>query len=807
MVTILSRKIIDGLRPSTDVSWSLFTIGEPLQIEIEFEVFTLKTFTTNSPLQFGSVATVNPYALANTSGRFSGLNVGDTIKVINTSPSISQNATILSVVNSNLIITDVDWVALLGGYTNLATAGIYNITPITGVGMPYNFIENNDPTTYISLTTGDYQKLFCDNVDASDTTPKTMFFDGLTPYQIGSATIQGVSYDTANGRQIFKIIHNTFVTPLFLATQYAAITTGQGQKPTYYANNRCLKHIYSIEAYANYANPNSKQVGDSPLEVGNSGWFNEVFNGGNGNYKIQNIVFNAPINDTTLYLNDSSQTIEFDITSVDGHFTTLTALEVGFCKLPNTISEYTANANTFDENFLFTNTVGNTSGSDVTPPSAATNYRSIDHWTATIVDVNTIHVTVSILFGTDALTVFQRSTTPRFMFWATISNPALTTAATQNKQALLCGVYDLELQFNQPLLAFNKVFLRHFEQAGDVGVSGTVYAVQNDECAMTSQIILSPATYPQLTKITSISNQIIAKKTDGTEFIIEDYTLPITYSSIGTLQVINYSNQRVFQIPTSEVRKVLTVSGGNIVGAKIIFDVNFPFMIRWEDWVALATASMEFYNTGQPNNGLNNEWTHYQTVDWQIYHRIAVNLTYNGSPMYFKEDTLFDLNVYENNPDYTTKDVETFTLAGASLYDSSNSRWYIQSFANTLVKATFVKNIPIDIDKCYVVFGIEIFEQGGIGGRQRYSSKWQTSNPLTSFIPFTTGIGNRVKLEQPATDTIVAKAILDFNLLPIGNITYSIVARLYEDDGTAGNKITEDGIDKITEDDIQKIIE
>jgi hypothetical protein len=64
-----------------------------------------------------------------------------------------------------------------------------------------------------------------------------------------------------------------------------------------------------------------------------------------------------------------------------------------------------------------------------------------------------------------------------------------------------------------------------------------------------------------------------------------------------------------------------------------------------------------------------------------------------------------------------------------------------------------------------------------------------------------------VELTQPTSDTIIAKAVIDHTLLPQGNIIYKIVARLYENDGSAGNKITEDGIDKFTEDDEQKIIE
>jgi hypothetical protein len=230
-------------------------------------------------------------------------------------------------------------------------------------------------------------------------------------------------------------------------------------------------------------------------------------------------------------------------------------------------------------------------------------------------------------------------------------------------------------------------------------------------------------------------------------------------------------------------------------------------MTRWEYWVALVTANSDFYNPTEPNNGLNNDWFHYQNVNWGVYHRIITTLEYNGVQMTFTEDTEIEINDYSSNPDFTTKEVETYTLAGASLFDAVNSRWYIQSFANTEVRATFEKNATMDINKCYVVFGIEIFEQGGIGARQRYSSKWQTSNPLTSFVPFVSGVGNRVKLTQPTTDTIVASATLDFNLLPTGNITYTIVARLYEDLGDDGNKITEDGIDKITEDSIIKIIE
>ena len=801
MVTITSRKIFDKLRPLTSVTWSLFTIGEPLTIEIEFEVFTLITFTLNSPLQLGHAPSANSYAIANNNGRLAGINVGDSLQIVDGAATFNVNVT--AVISSNLVITDFDFVT----YSTAANAYIHNVTPITGVAMPYNWIENLEPINFNSKIDGTYQKLYAGGLDASDNTPVAMVFEGLLPYQVGSATIEGVSWDTTNGKQKFKIIHETVVTPIYLATQLTEIQANI--RPAYYFNAKCLKHIYNIEAYGNIANPNTIQLGTSPNEIGNSGWFNEVFNGTAQDYKLTNITYDTGLS-PTLKLSSQPQIIEFDIVSTSGDWVSPSApinLEFGFCKIPNNVSEYTFNTRNFEQNFLFTNTPLDTSGVGVNPSTFGGAYQTITEVSSTIVDIYTIHVTCTVILSSTALLILKESLTPRFLFWATISNPALTTAGTQNKQALYDNVVEFENLTITELLYTLKTYYRHYEDDADTGVVGAVTTFKNDECAMHTQIALTPALFPLTTKITSIANQIVAKKTDGTEFIIEDFTIPITYMSSGGIQIINYSNQRVFQIPTSEIRKMFTISGGVLTGGKILFDINFPFMTRWEYWVALASANLEFYDVLEPNNGLNNDWFRYQNVDWKIYHRVTTNLTYDNIPMVFSQDTEVEINDYETNPDFTTKEVETFTLAGASLYDSANSRWYIQSFANTIVKATFVKNTSIDINLCYVVFGIEIFEQGGIGGRQRYSSKWQTSNPLTNFIPFTSGIGNRVKLEQPTSDTIVAKAIIDSNLLPIGNITYTIVARLYENDGTAGNKITEDDIDKETEDTIIKIIE
>ena len=803
-VSVISRKIYDKLRPSTEVGWSLFAIGEPLTIEIEFEVFTYKTFTTNSKLFFGDVATNNQYALSNNSGKLSGLNVGDTIRVVDSGSSFDETMTILSVVSNNLVITDYDFGSSFTGYDG---AIIYNVTPITGVGMPYNFVENNEASNFISKVDGTYQKLWAQGLSASVTTPVAMNFDGALTYQIGSATIEGVSWDLSTGRQRFKIIHETVVTPYFLSAQLTDLSNGIA--PQYFGSGRCLKHIYQIDAYGVYSNPNSVQSVVCPFEIGNSGWFDEVFNGGLKDYTIENVVIKDSLGATITNLENTNttQTIEFDIHSSAGHWTTTTDLEIAFGKLPNNQSEYQNNGELFERNFLFTNTKLDTSGTGVAPSTFGETYQTISEISATITDANNIHVVITFQFGDDAIGCFNLSAQPKYLFWATISNPTLTTAATQNKQAISSGIKTLVSTTLTNVVQYTKKFIRHYEDVNDSGVSGDVDTFKNDECVMYSSAFLQPLIYPLTTIYKQIKSQIIAKKTDGTEFVIEDYTIIPQSTFSGAYQLINYSSSRVFQIPTTEPRDNFIISNCYADGDKIRFDITHGFMIRWEDWIQLIGANTDFYDITEPNNGLNQDWFRYQNANWNVYHRVQTTVNYGGTDMTYTEDTKIVINDYESNADYVTKDVETYTMAGASLYDVVNSRWYIQSNANTQVKATFEKNVPLNISLCYVVFGIEIYEQGGIGGRQRYSSKWQTSTPLTCFIPLTGASGNRVELSQPASDTIVAKAVIDYTLLPQGNIVYTIVARLYEADESAGNKITEDSIDKFTEDDNQKIIE
>jgi hypothetical protein len=818
-VQITSRKIYDKLRPSSAVDWSLFAIGDRLTIEIEFTVFTRISFTVNSPMNMGSPNSLDPNILRSTGNRFASVNVGDTIKIVDPTPFPSNTTwsdylddnytfTVLFKTNSNEIIVSnsIENDLPLDYNANVtSTAIIYNLTAITGVGLPYNFIENNEPVNFNSKVDGSFQRLIADGLDASNTTPVAMQFDGPLPYQIGSATIEGVSWDTDYGEQKFKIIHETVVTPLFLSSQYFDLVANIA--PSYFLGGRCLRHVYQIQACAVLSNPNSAQIAECPFEIGNSGWFNEVFNGGLKNYTIEDFEVQSGSAANNQIINSlTEQHYRFNIISTDSDFTNDTKVSVGCFKLPQNQNEYQNNARLFQDNFLFTNVTGNSGGTEI-PDTEGTDLQTVTMVEFLRLDANTIRIDIYFQFTQNALDIYFESQAPKLLIYVTTSNVAEISTEDSNKQALLVQILEFDPTRNLNPREDVK-FIRHYEDANDVGIESGITTFLEDECVLITDFYASTVSGNTDSYISEIRQQIIAKKTDGTEFILEDlFWTTASPIGFGISQQINFESPRVFQIPETEPRKTFSITTSG--SPESIFRINYPFMIRWEYWIALLGVNSEFYNTSLPNNGLNELWLNYQTGDWAVYHRTIIRQVSQSGAVIFNDyvsDLEIEINDYESNPAYTTKDVETYSEDGSVAYfDAGNSRWYYSLTERTLVRAIFEKSTSFDFENVYVVFGIEIFENGGIGGRRRFSSVWETDTPLTWFIPINGA--NTVKLTNDVSTEIIAEAFLDPEQIPNGEFVFKIVARIYEADLTETNKITEAGVDKITEASVIKIIE
>ena len=822
-VNIIGQTFYEGIHGGASSSnFSLFNIGESILVWTDVEFFTQVNFTAAAPLVTGSVVNQNHLYGSN---KFANVSVGDTIRIVCAAgffaTANNQKVTVLVKYSNNEILVSNAIVSGLPVTNNESNADaiLYNLTEIQSLDFQYNFIENGQPNQYNSLTTNQLQWFKADNIAASSSgSPVVMLPQGSgewRPNAMDGTNVTDayrVSYDTTNGRQIFKIRHSTIVTPLFLASQLMDAINNVA--PNYYLNGNCLKYVVKISGLRSLNDPNSLQVVETDSNIlGNSGWFDESFNQGVQDYFIQNIEYfnNAvPATEISSFIG-YNQTIEFYITSASGDFASGQRISIGAMKLPNNQIEYQNNGRLLTENFLFANIYGYVNGLFYANPYA-NDGNFIDGWKADFISANTIHITMDLVLDTDTIAILNESLTPRFCFWTTIANPALTTVLTQNKQVIWSGVKQFNNVVKPADTNCTHTFKRHYEDANDAGITDDITTFKNDECVMESVITGNWAEFPSSVDeiyLTKIYQQVVAKRiSDGAEFLLEDFQLNVPVIFQSGAPFINYSNNTVFNIPTTEIRKPITVTiiDASPTPANAKFKVSYPFMIRWEAWVALLGVNSDFFNPSQPNNGQNQDWFHYLTANWEIYFRTGYDVVSSVNPYHFDEDILIPINDYATNPAYSVKKVETFTSGGTPL--TAGGVNYIQAGSNTIVKATFTKPTGLLIEESKVVFGIEIYQQGGIGGRVRFSSVWETTFPLTWFVPIS-GIDDKVVLTQINSTTIKAEAVLDHNALPVGNITYDIVARIYEVEKTPDpefDKTMTDGTFKTTTDGNYKTI-
>lgn len=298
----------------------------------------------------------------------------------------------------------------------------------------------------------------------------------------------------------------------------------------------------------------------------------------------------------------------------------------------------------------------------------------------------------------------------------------------------------------------------------------------------------------------------IKNSSTGAEFTADEFELDMSsYEFIGDVQWFNFGTDRSFHIPAGTIRKQIAVKRRTDLDAslKYYFEISYPFFIRWEYWAKLMGVNSAFFDVDQDENGFNHFWHHYtETANWGIYFETEITATKNGEDQTYTSELLMTSHDWDSNSDYTPVSIKAYdpdTLV--ELTQGGNKYFY--GYKETLIVASFerVSATPVLAD-CTVNIGIEVFEQGGIQGRRRMSSEWE-SDADTWFI----SLNNDDKTELTLVgDTVEARALIDFSKIPV-TTSFKIAARIYEIETEATTKLTEDGDPKLTEDGTYKIIE
>jgi len=772
-------------------------------------------------------------------GQFKNFKIGDTIERKDyTSNTLIDTTTIVDKLDDFHIQLATN---LGLGLNTIANTSIWNVkTPITAIKYFWNFLENSSSNDYFSKVDNSLQLLANNSVStnvitsgaltigvkyrindynagddfsnvggtnvmgnvftATGTTPTTysngstlsivsdLEFQGVKPYQIGSGIVCGNGIDTTViYGQKFVIIHDTYLTPFILATQVTDLQNGIN--PSYFLNGQALKNIAKFEAMYNFNDPNRILTYESSLDTnlnlqGNTGGYGENFNTGITNYFIDSVTFVNGANQVDA-LQLTTDPIDFEIVvknTIDTPFSNSNSkFTLGFVKVPFDVTDYQGNARTMAENFCFDRVHSTLGASAKNGDTYGTDYQVFKDIIGTFTSSGEISISGTVLFDANVLSIIQESDEWRYLIFVSVQDHTKTSLASNCDRVTL--IADLNTFYvdetDNGLCIITNTFIEHPYTDFDTENSPKLDARVEDEVAAPSYFYIDKnGRETDNIVITSITMKVKASN-DVDEFTLDTYTLSTSgLPVINGNQYIDTNIPRVFHIQ-EDIRKQIKIKRRVDLdnAGRYYYQVIFPFVVRWEYWLALQNVNGDFFDTNEGQNGFNNEWVRYAngtTGDWKTYYELEVNVTKNGTPLRYSASNVFSIEDY--NPldgDYIKTFDSTFST---ELYNAVSDRYYIQNGLDTGLEAVFTMDSGYQLSGCFVCFHIQTKEGNGVAEFRRYSS----INPQASDTYFKSIGGNDlIALAKPTATTLRARCLIDKNLIPTNTPIYSISARLY----------------------------
>ena len=784
--------IVEDIRITNEFTGSttnylLGNVGDKITIEVDFraeEVFVTSAEEDVDRLMIN----VQPFRVNVTDTSdviyceeaiFDNYRVGDKLKYNDTATESSE-LTIHEKLSDNAVrvyltvIGDVDFSSAAVDFSFLANSYIFLTTELTSVKYRWNFIENLALDTFLNKIDGQLNQTKAGGLTVGGGS-SSMVFDSPVTNNYGAVSVEKITGTTT--AQKFTLTHETIITPFFLGGQKFDLEDGIA--PSYYASAECLKYITSIDVGRNDNDPNFIQTVDFNALDGNTGWYAENFNGGNNFYSIGSVTYkraDLSVIDS-VELTDNTQTVEINVYSQNGTFSNNnTEFALNFSILPEEQEDYTFNGKTVVENFYFDRAFNTVGSAGVSGDNNATDEQIFTDVSAAFVDANNITITATIdLTATGVSDLTSKDF--EYYFWVAIQDHTKDTEES-DRVSLVADIQPFYIDLTDDGMITNTTkFLRHYET--DVETEGTetlIARTEDDVLGYTQFVIDRTGRASDDISINYVKAELVAKKTDGTEFTLEEYEENFTGTQIvGDSQFIDSTVERSFKMPDGDSRKSIKVKRRLDLDTTDLryYEFYYPFLVRWEYWVALQGVDSDAFDTAEPNNGYNEEWVRYDTLtDWDIYYRIEINANKNGNSQLYRTDTLITTKDYLEATDWINEDIEAFnadTLA-------TNGTLLIEPTKVVATKEYTGASVPASAADVEWVMRMEVYENGGISDIRYLSSVYD----WTQYSFFKSVDASNKVIKNKSGNIFTAEALIDYSKLPT-DATFKISARIYDE--------------------------
>lgn len=764
---------------------------------ININAYKLIQATSSNDVQFGPTGygALNCIKLLSGNGGFSEFDIGEEIAISGTS---SNNGTciIIEKISNNVIRTT----SIFTPETSSACEikGNYDFTALE---FQYGLIENNEAINFLSKIDGNVMKYKKDTVTTSHTSMTAVGVYSSWKWHNSYPTIKEISPATSSYGQDFEIIHTFYIHPLFLYNN--TLTT----PPTWFDSTSCLKYVFSVKCKFYPASTEGVLYKEFSLGgSGNTGWLNENYNTGITNYSISGLTFKrvsdlSTVDGVLLEAGDKTR-VSFAIDNTDSIFSNgNTKIKVHIMNVPFDTDEYIDTLTEGDVNFTF-DTALNTLG------SAAVNGEMslcIDDFTCTYVSANQATVQFDVNLDPADVSRINGYDTKKYFIAVSVcdhtksinNTDSVTLSVDYEEYAISTGEDGVVTEDTWDLFDHTKFVSQ------DVNAQEEAFSEDELLSVLLLKVDGNNTTYaPSLRSFevgVRLKNTITGDSINLDRFYLDVSGNPI----VNGLQFVNQSVPRGHQAMSSEVFKSILIERDLGLDAtnEWYYRITFPFLVGWEDWENNTSIPTDFFDTSLENNGLNNEWAHLESADYetQVFCNVVVRM--NGVDYEYNLNKIIKAYTYESNPtEWANPNIKTYDMAGNEITP------YILGYDKTVVICEFEKVMPGPIGDTdfEIVMRLEPKDNGGRNVSTRLSSVFE----ITSATQWESYNSSNKVMRSISGSLYRGKAVIDHNQLQNYG-EFDITARIYDLTAVSidGAKLQENGDFKLQENGDFKLLE
>jgi len=745
-----------------------------------------------SKAQIGIDFTISGNTITRPNGSFidDGFIDGDAIEIVHNGAATTSTRNISSVSDTILIY---DSTPLGDEVAN--NIQIHGITDLTGVEFTYLLTENANTFTEANQQDGSVMQFRIDNLNTSF--QLATFSANPITGENGKFECRKITVGQARVQE-FEFKHEFINFPYFLDAERAAFEGGSNINIL--ENSRCLKYAFRFKAGKTSQNPNERKFVFETENLGNTGGFDENFNGNTAAFAVESITYTdtgANIIDSLDVLNDTN--VEILVNSPTGiNLDANHKVIVYFSKLPedNDIDQ----SKTFEENFVVDSLLTERG-------AGAVSSTAIEDLIVTAGTPASDQLKVNFTMRFNASQQAMLNDGDSYIISVEVDDLNNLNTFTTNARADVNTVTksaDVEGLFTVTEFGY-------YRQDMEAGIDTPF----SDFKGWNEDMILQDLTFGLDTalsaKIQDLTFRLVAFNT-VTESFFEIYSnktdLETAVQDNNGVQQINIESDLNYNLPNGDNFKRSYLENNGTLGTLQLYRWRFPFRLSYADYLPLNDVDGVFFDNSQPLNGLNQKLSNYSGVnDYEIRVFVEANVSNDD----FASVTLYRsrlpfIEVYDYEEDaatqYSSANIELQTLSGLPFPTQEISR-----NQDTLIKATCVFSTPVLVsDVLNGVLRLEEFENGG-------NSKIQETDSL--IIPLNANLiqplsgETKLKVTNNLTEVVFEGVITEQVAQALPSTNYSVSVRPFKQLITINPdaKVTEDDVTKDTEDGTEKEIE